>query len=143
MYAANPVLNCFAIDTFSCSIVLNIRKPAIGEIASLMIRVWFVMKKNLFDHINARVVELVLDGALDIAIGVHIPEVFALQVEYLCASDCVCFRCKLGKGRGACFACVDLGVGEVERAGGVPVFGVLASFAENLCFVHGIAEFKT
>jgi hypothetical protein len=57
---------------FSCSIVLNIRKLAIGEIASLMIRVWFVMKKNLFygnafhgasllDHVDACVVELVLN----------------------------------------------------------------------------------
>ena len=60
-----------------------------------MIRVWFVMKKNLFDYINAHVVELVLDGALDIAIGVHVPEVFALQVEYLYVADGLCFRCKL------------------------------------------------
>ncbi len=86
--------------------------------------------------------ELVLDGALDIACGIHASEVFALQIEYLCVADGLCFRCKLGKGRGACFACVDLGVGKIDCAGGVPVFGVLACFAENLCFVHGIAEFK-
>ena len=111
------------------------------------------MKKNLFYgnalhcraelyHINACAMELVLDGALDIACGIYVSEEFALHVENLCASDCVCFRCKLGKGRGACFACVDLGVGEIDCAGGVPVFGVLARFAENLCFVHGIAELK-
>ncbi len=43
----------------------------------------------------------------------------------------------------ACFAGVDLSVGEIDSAGGVPVFGILACFAKDLRFVHGVAEFKT
>lgn len=86
--------------------------------------------------------ELVLDGALDIACGVHVSEEFALHVEDLCVAGRIEFYDRLCCNGGACFFGVDLGVSEVEGAGGVAVFGVLASFAKDLRFVHGIAEFE-
>ena len=86
--------------------------------------------------------ELVLDGALDIACGIHASEEFTLHIENLRAADSACFCCKFWSDGCACVICINFGVGKIDCAGGVPVFGVLARFAENLCFVHGIAEFK-
>ena len=74
--------------------------------------------------------ELVLDGALDIACGIYVSEEFALHVENLCASDCVCFQCKSWSDGCACVICINFGVGEIDCAGGVSVFRVLTCFAE-------------